>query len=77
MPHHPRLCLALVAGLVGILLPSCQSHQYRVAATDGRHWVCETKPELQSKTGYYRFRTAQGRDTVIKADEIQSIEGLN
>lgn len=41
---------------------------------DGREFIAANRPEMQRKTGYYRYKTFQGRDALIRAEEVILIE---
>ncbi|SKA94203.1 protein of unknown function [Prosthecobacter debontii] len=62
--------------LTATLLASCQSAggSYKITLKDGRQYMCKGRPEYQSKTGYYRYRTFQDRDSLLRADEVLMIE---
>jgi hypothetical protein len=47
---------------------------YRLTLRDGREFIAASKPEMQRKTGYYRYRTYQGRDALIRAEDVILIE---
>lgn len=66
-----RLSLAAV---LACLLVSCGSQHYRITLKDGRTFTAEGEPELQRKTGYYRYENLEGRDALIRADEVLMIE---
>lgn len=58
-----------------VLLTSCgSSDTWRISLKDGRQFLCDGEPEYQEKTGYYRYRTFQERDALIRADEVVQIE---
>ncbi len=59
--------------LLGVLLcASCGAPraQYKVTLKDGREFMTTTKPEFSAKTGYYRFRAPNGKDALIRGDEV-------
>lgn len=39
--------------------------------------MSDGKPLLQKSTGYYRYRTFEKRDAVIRQDDVASIEKRN
>ena len=47
---------------------------YCIKTRDGREVMCNGKPLLQESTGYYRYRTFQDRDAMLRADEVLMIE---
>jgi hypothetical protein len=60
---------------IALLIASCASSAtWRISTRDGRQFLCEGEPQFQTKTGYYRYRNFQGRDALIRADEVVQIE---
>ena len=59
---------------LAFLLVSCGSPQYRITLKDGRTFTSEGEPQLQRKTGYYRYENLDGRAALIRADEVLMIE---
>ena len=57
------LCCALI-------LVSCGSTAYKVTLKDGREFMTSSQPVFSAKTGYYRFKAPNGKDALIRADEI-------
>lgn len=67
MPACRRLALLSII----LVLPSCaSSSQYRITLKDGREFQAASKPEYVAKTGYYKYETFQGRDALIRGDEV-------
>ncbi|MCB1207674.1 MAG: YgdI/YgdR family lipoprotein [Verrucomicrobiales bacterium] len=64
----------ITTGLALVFLPSCGSTTYKITLKDGREFLAEGEPEYQAKTGYYRYRTFQDRDALLRADEVLLIE---
>lgn len=67
-----------------VLLSSCAMPNLTAATgthcimtKDGREVMCDGEPVLQEKTGYYRYRTFQKRDGVIRRDDVASIQKRN
>ncbi len=50
---------------------------YCIKTKDGREVLCHGKPLLQESTGYYRYRTLDNRDAVIRQDDVATIEKRN
>ncbi len=46
---------------------------YTIKLKDGREVLSSGEPQYQEKTGYYRYRTQQKRDALIRADEVVKI----
>lgn len=74
-----RLHLSL---LFAPLLTSCSmpdmfasTSPHKIRLKDGREVMCSGEPEYQEKTGYYRYRTPDKRDAVIRADDVAGITG--
>ena len=70
----------LLLTLPVILLVSCSmpamfasTTPHRIKLKDGREVPCEGAPQYQEKTGYYRYRTPDKRDAVIRADDVATI----
>jgi hypothetical protein len=63
----------LSSPLPASLLVSCNSPHHRITLKDGRTFNSEGEPELR-KTGYYRYVNLEGRDALIRADEVLAIE---
>ncbi len=38
--------------------------------------MCKGEPQFVGKTGYYRYRTFQDRDAMLRADEVLMIEDM-
>ena len=50
---------------------------YCIKTRDGREVMCNGRPLLQESTGYYRYRTFEKRDGVIRQDDVAAIEKRN
>ncbi len=71
-----RLLLILpVISLVSCSVPDmfASSTPHKIKLKDGREVPCEGAPQYQEKTGYYRYRTPDKRDAVIRADDVATI----
>jgi hypothetical protein len=73
----PRTLLLL---LPSIVLTSCSmpdmfasTTPHKIKLKDGREVPCKGAPQYQEKTGYYRYRTPDKRDAVIRADDVVTI----
>lgn len=70
--------------LVSFLMAACLfcctscavSEPYKVTLIDGREFKTDSKPEFNTKTGYYKFRNISGRDALVRADEIKDMQHL-
>ncbi|HEY1084347.1 MAG TPA: YgdI/YgdR family lipoprotein [Prosthecobacter sp.] len=61
--------------VLAFLLAGCQSSgSYKITLKDGRQYLCRGRPEFETKTGYYRYRTFQDRLSLLRADEVLMIE---
>lgn len=57
------------------LLTGCGSAPlWKIQLKDGREFLSRTRPELQRKTGYYRYKNLQGRDALLQAEEVLMVE---
>lgn len=71
-----RLLLILPAiSLAACSMPSmlASTAPYTIKLKDGREVLSAGEPQYQEKTGYYRYRTPQKRDALIRADEVVKI----
>jgi hypothetical protein len=66
----PDKALPLLLLLFVLTLGSCSSPHYKITLKDGREFMTASQPVYSSKTGYYRFRAPDGKDSLIRADEI-------
>ena len=68
-----KLPLIIVAS--ALLLGGCStSTLWKIQLKDGREFMSRTRPELQTKTGYYRYKNLQGRDALLQAEEVLMVE---
>jgi hypothetical protein len=65
--------LTLASCSIPGLLASTAPHKIKLK--NGREVLCSGQPQYQEKTGYYRYRTTDHRDAVIRADEVAGILG--
>jgi hypothetical protein len=71
----PRFFRVLIPAVSLLLICSCGSSEtYRMTLRDGREFIAASQPQMQRKTGYYRYKTFQGRDALIRAEEVILIE---
>jgi hypothetical protein len=62
---------------ISCLLTGCQSGaNHKITLKDGREFLCKGEPHFVGKTGYYRYRTFQNRDAMLRADEVLMIEDM-
>lgn len=73
----PRVLLLILPVLV---LSSCSFPDLLVSTTphtiklkNGGEVRCNGVPQYQEQTGYYRYRTPDKRDALIRADEVATI----
>ncbi len=71
-----RLCTRPLSCLAAILvLTQCGGGpSYKITLSEGREIHCLGQPEFKSKTGYYKYRNTDGRDGLVRADEVVLIE---
>jgi hypothetical protein len=70
---HSRLLFTIVCALS---LAACSTHSYKITLRDGREFMTASKPEFSAKTGYYKFRGLNEKDSLIRADEILMMNEL-
>jgi hypothetical protein len=71
-----RFCNALVALTLLFACAGCSSTHYKITLRDGREFMTASKPEFNSKTGYYKFRALNDKDALIRSDEILMMNEL-
>lgn len=72
----PRLILLLpLLSLAACSMPDlfASTTPHKIKLKDGREVLCKGAPQYQEKTGYYRYRTPDKRDAVIRADDVVTI----
>ena len=57
-----------------VLLCACSQSHYRIFLRDGSQLATAGKPEFISKTGYYRYRALNGKDALVRSDEVLRME---
>jgi hypothetical protein len=73
----PKTIFILLFFFINCLLVGCQSGaNHKITLKDGREFICKGEPQFVGKTGYYRYRTFQGRDAMLRADEVLMIEDM-
>ncbi|MFC3913949.1 YgdI/YgdR family lipoprotein [Pseudaeromonas sharmana] len=66
------LTVVSVTVLCLIGLAACSS-QYIISTKDGRMLTTESKPKLDDSTGMYIYDDADGRETMIKKEDVVQI----
>ncbi|MGY3894159.1 YgdI/YgdR family lipoprotein [Aeromonas enterica] len=61
------MILVCVLGLV-----ACSS-QYIMSTKDGKMITTDSKPKLDESTGMYRYYDAEGREVMIKKEDVTQI----
>ncbi|HDX8435145.1 TPA: YgdI/YgdR family lipoprotein [Aeromonas dhakensis] len=64
-----QLMMILVCALV---LAGCSS-QYIMSTKDGKMITTDSKPKLDESTGMYRYYDTEGREVMIKKDDVTQI----
>ncbi len=64
-----QLMMILVCALA---LVACSS-QYIMSTTDGKMITTDSKPKLDESTGMYRYYDTEGREVMIKKDDVTQI----
>ncbi len=62
-----------------ILLPvlffcACSHTHYVISLRSGDTITTASKPEFIEKTGYYRYRAVNGKDALVRADEVLHLQ---
>jgi hypothetical protein len=70
---HLRLIPTLICAFS---LVACNTTHYKITLRDGREFMTTSKPEFSAKTGYYKFRSLNDKDALIRADEILMMNEL-
>lgn len=71
---HMSIARHFTAAALILMLAACGSPTYRICLKDGREFHSKGKPEFQKKTGYYQYENLNGRDALVRADEVLTIE---
>ena len=64
-----QLMMILVCALA---LAGCSS-QYIMSTKDGKMITTDSKPKLDETTGMYRYYDTEGREVMIKKDDVTQI----
>ncbi|AZU49526.1 hypothetical protein C3B79_3804 [Aeromonas hydrophila] len=64
-----QLMMILVCALA---LVACSS-QYIMSTKDGKMITTDSKPKLDESTGMYRYYDTEGREVMIKKDDVTQI----
>lgn len=64
-----QLIMILVCALA---LAGCSS-QYIMSTKDGKMITTDSKPKLDESTGMYRYYDTEGREVMIKKDDVTQI----
>ncbi len=68
-----RILLSLVAfAFVMVTLLGCSS-PHVIRTKDGREYHSVARPKILKKDGYVKFKTKEGREVLLKEDEVSSI----
>lgn len=65
-------CLAIIT-----LLASCASSPHIIELRSGRELIAMDEPEFQPKMGYFRYVDKDGRDAMVRADDVLHIVELD
>ena len=60
--------------LTSLVLSACSSPHYKIVMRDNRELLAANRPEYVSKTGYYRYRAINGKDALVRADEVLMLQ---
>lgn len=72
------MCVVSRSILFGVvsLLVSCASSPHVIELRSGRELTALDEPEFQPKTGYFRYVDKDGRDAMVRADDVLHIVEL-
>lgn len=62
--------------LCALLSAGCSTTHYKITLRDGREFMTASRPEFNTKTGYYKFRGLNDKDALIRSDEILMMNEL-
>lgn len=62
--------LRAVTLLSVLFLCSCNSTHYVISLRNGDTITTASRPEFIEKTGYYRYRAINGKDALVRSDEV-------
>lgn len=78
--HPPAMLVTLksfiVPVILAMLLSGCGATHYKITLRDGREFMAASQPELNRKTGYYKFRNLSDKDALIRAEDVLMIDEL-
>ena len=60
----------LVLCVLALLPASCSGTHHKIILRDGREFYTAGTPHYVEKTGYYRYRALNGKDALVRADEV-------
>ncbi len=69
-----RPLLRALASLPVVLVCACSNAHYRISLRAGGEIIAAGKPEFIAKTGYFRYRATNGKDALVRADEVLRVE---
>ena len=72
----PYVFLRVLLMLPLVFLCACSQSHYRIHLRDGGELMSSCKPEFISKTGYYRYQALNGKDALVRSDEVLRMEEL-
>lgn len=70
-----RLRIALL--MIFPLLASCASSPHVIELRSGRELIAMGEPEFQPKMGYFRYVDKDGRDAMVRAEDVLHIVELD
>ena len=70
----PNVFLSALTLLPVVFLCACSHTHYRISLRDGGEIITAGKPEFISKTGYYRYRSINGKDALVRSDEVMHMQ---
>jgi hypothetical protein len=73
MNHKERNCLLAILCCFFLLLAGCAS-QHVLVLKDGRTIETAGNPKFDEKTGFYKYKTLDGKGSKVNKDEIVEIK---
>lgn len=70
----PQVPVRILLLLPAVLLGACSHPHYLIRLRDGGEIIADGKPEYVVKTGYYRYRAINGKDALVRGDEVLHLQ---
>jgi len=66
-----------IISIIPLLAASCASSPHVIELRSGRELIAMNEPEYQPKTGYFRYVDKDGRDAMVRGDDVLHIVELD